>query len=82
MLIFNCLFSFDEIYGFYFSKNEINQIEYDSFLRVVVSTANLLAIDYDQKTQGLWVQDFPKKVEEKDAKSVKHNRENKLAKGI
>jgi tyrosyl-DNA phosphodiesterase-1 len=60
---------------------KIMLIKYESFLRVVVSTANLLAIDYDQKTQGLWVQDFPKKVvqpkeNEKEAKSVKHNREN------
>lgn len=58
-------------------------IEYDTFLRVVVSTANLLAVDYNQKTQGLWVQDFPKKsVEKEEVKSVKHNRENKLAKGF
>ena len=35
-------------------------VKYDNFLRVVVSTANLLKIDYERKTQGLWVQDFPK----------------------
>src|SRR5579863_2112406 len=35
-------------------------VKYDNFLRIVVSTANLLEIDYDRKTQGLWVQDFPK----------------------
>jgi len=35
-------------------------LKYPDFIRVVVSTANLLSIDYDRKTQGLWVQDFPK----------------------
>eukprot|EP01105_Mastigella_eilhardi_P017501 TRINITY_DN4021_c0_g1_i1.p1 TRINITY_DN4021_c0_g1~~TRINITY_DN4021_c0_g1_i1.p1 ORF type:complete len:365 (-),score=93.00 TRINITY_DN4021_c0_g1_i1:667-1761(-) len=30
-------------------------------LRVAVSTANLISIDYNRKTQAVWVQDFPPK---------------------
>jgi len=39
---------------------KIMLIKYSNFLRVAVSTANLLSFDYDRKTQGIWVQDFPK----------------------
>ena len=37
-------------------------IEYDSGVRVIVHTANLIRIDFDNKTQGMWWQDFPRKV--------------------
>jgi tyrosyl-DNA phosphodiesterase-1 len=30
-------------------------------IRIVISTANLLAKDYERKTQGIWYQDFPLK---------------------
>lgn len=41
---------------------KIMLIKYPSFLRLVVSTANLLSIDYENKTQGIWTQDFPLKI--------------------
>lgn len=37
-------------------------IEYDTGVRVIVHTANLIRIDFDNKTQGMWWQDFPRKV--------------------
>eukprot|EP01127_Copromyxa_protea_P015473 TRINITY_DN445_c0_g2_i1.p1 TRINITY_DN445_c0_g2~~TRINITY_DN445_c0_g2_i1.p1 ORF type:complete len:404 (+),score=70.64 TRINITY_DN445_c0_g2_i1:94-1212(+) len=39
---------------------KIMLIKYESFLRVVVSTANLTDSDYHRKTQGIWHSDFPK----------------------
>ena len=36
--------------------------EYETGLRVVIHTANLIYCDNNYKSQGLWVQDFPKKV--------------------
>ena len=30
-------------------------------LRVAITTANLIQKDYERKTQGIWLQDFPKK---------------------
>jgi len=35
--------------------------EYPKVLRVCVSTANLIEVDYEAKTNGLWFQDFPLK---------------------
>lgn len=32
---------------------------YSSGVRVVVHTANLIYVDWNNKTQGLWMQDFP-----------------------
>ena len=37
-------------------------IEYERGVRVIVHTANLIRIDFDNKTQGVWWQDFPRKV--------------------
>ena len=37
-------------------------IEYETGVRVIVHTANLIRIDFDNKTQGMWWQDFPRKV--------------------
>jgi len=37
-------------------------IEYEAGVRVIVHTANLIRIDFDNKTQGMWWQDFPRKV--------------------
>ena len=37
-------------------------IEHETGLRVVIHTANLIYCDNNYKSQGLWVQDFPKKV--------------------
>lgn len=37
-------------------------IEYKAGMRVVIHTANLVHCDNNFKTQGLWVQDFPRKV--------------------
>jgi len=48
---------------------KIMLIKYSNFLRVAVSTANLLSFDYDRKTQGIWVQDFPKMDTKQDPKS-------------
>ena len=47
-------------YGTHHSKAFV--VEYEQGLRVVVHTANLVYSDNNYKTQGLWVQDFPKKV--------------------
>lgn len=62
------------------------QWEYPTFLRVAVSTANLLSFDYERKTQvsqrsskkltydqGIWYQDLPKI--EKNTDSKKRTRE-------
>ncbi|KAL6077671.1 tyrosyl-DNA phosphodiesterase 1 [Balamuthia mandrillaris] len=33
---------------------------FDDSLRVAITTANLIDADYERKTQGIWVQDFPR----------------------
>ena len=40
-------------------------IEYEKGIRVIVHTANLIRIDFDNKTQAVWWQDFPRKVRTK-----------------
>ena len=47
-------------FGTYHSKAFM--IEYESGVRVVVHTANLIYVDCNNKSQGLWFQDFPRKV--------------------
>ena len=47
-------------FGTYHSKAFM--IEYEAGMRVVVHTANLIYVDCNNKTQGLWFQDFPRKV--------------------
>jgi tyrosyl-DNA phosphodiesterase-1 len=47
-------------FGTYHSKAFM--IEYESGVRVVVHTANLIYVDCNNKSQGLWYQDFPRKV--------------------
>lgn len=47
-------------FGTYHSKAFV--IEYATGLRVVVHTANLIYVDCNNKSQGLWYQDFPRKV--------------------
>lgn len=47
-------------FGTYHSKAFV--IEYEAGLRVVVHTANLIYVDCNNKSQGLWYQDFPPKV--------------------
>ena len=32
---------------------------YDTFVRIAVSSSNLLRVDYERKSQSLWMQDFP-----------------------
>lgn len=32
---------------------------YPSGIRVIVHTANLIYVDWNNKSQGLWMQDFP-----------------------
>ncbi|CAL9055894.1 unnamed protein product [Musa banksii] len=44
-------------YGTHHSKFML--LVYHSGVRVVVHTANLIYVDWNNKTQGLWVQDFP-----------------------
>ncbi|CAN8299931.1 unnamed protein product [Cochlearia groenlandica] len=39
---------------------------YPRGVRVVVHTANLIHVDWNNKSQGLWMQDFPWKDDEKD----------------
>ena len=39
---------------------------YPKGVRVIIHTANLIYVDWNNKTQGLWMQDFPWK-DEKDA---------------
>ena len=47
-------------FGTYHSKAFM--IEYERGVRVVVHTANLIYVDCNNKSQGLWYQDFPHKV--------------------
>ncbi|KAJ0983320.1 hypothetical protein J5N97_011575 [Dioscorea zingiberensis] len=44
-------------YGTHHSKAML--LVYPKGLRVVVHTANLIFVDWNNKTQGLWMQDFP-----------------------
>ena len=44
-------------YGVYHGKFMI--IEYPTFVRICISTGNLTQDDYEQRVQGLWIQDFP-----------------------
>ncbi|MQM11219.1 hypothetical protein Taro_044118 [Colocasia esculenta] len=48
-------------YGTHHSKAML--LVYPQGLRVVVHTANLIYVDWNNKTQGLWMQDFPLKDE-------------------
>lgn len=50
-------------YGTHHSKAML--LVYSRGVRVVVHTANLIYVDWNNKTQGLWMQDFPVK-EQKD----------------
>lgn len=52
-------------YGTHHSKAML--LVYPQGLRVVVHTANLIHVDWNNKTQGLWMQDFPWK-DPKDSK--------------
>jgi len=45
---------------------KIMVIKYGTSIRVAVTTANLLPSDYNRKTQGLWVQDFPLKIKQEN----------------
>ena len=47
-------------FGTYHSKAFM--IQYEGGMRVVVHTANLIYVDCNNKSQGLWYQDFPRKV--------------------
>ena len=47
-------------FGTYHSKAFM--IEYGTGVRVIVHTANLIYVDCNNKSQGLWYQDFPPKV--------------------
>jgi tyrosyl-DNA phosphodiesterase-1 len=42
------------------NHGKIFLVEYVDRLRIAISTANLIEVDYTHKTQGLWVQDFPR----------------------
>lgn len=44
-------------YGTHHSKAML--LVYPQGIRVVVHTANLIYVDWNNKTQGLWMQDFP-----------------------
>lgn len=46
---------------------KIGLIQYPNFMRVFISTANLLEMDWERKTQGVWFQDFPLKTGVPDA---------------
>lgn len=46
-------------YGTHHSKAML--LVYPTGVRVVVHTANLIYVDWNNKTQGLWMQDFPLK---------------------
>ncbi|PKA57825.1 tyrosyl-DNA phosphodiesterase 1 [Apostasia shenzhenica] len=48
-------------YGTHHSKAML--LIYQNGLRVIVHTANLIHVDWNNKTQGLWTQDFPWKDE-------------------
>lgn len=43
---------------------------YPTGVRIIVHTANLIHVDWNNKTQGLWMQDFPWK----DANTVTGSR--------
>lgn len=43
---------------------------YPTGIRIIVHTANLIHVDWNNKTQGLWMQDFPWK----DASTLTGNR--------
>lgn len=47
-------------YGTHHSKAFL--LEYEGGMRLIVHTANLIYPDNNNKTQGLWFQDFPPKV--------------------
>ena len=42
---------------------------YPHGLRVIIHTANLIYVDWNNKTQGLWMQDFPLKDEHSSNKA-------------
>lgn len=44
-------------YGTHHSKAML--LIYASGIRVIVHTANLIYVDWNNKSQGLWMQDFP-----------------------
>ena len=46
-------------YGTYHSKAFI--LKYVTGVRVIIHTANLIYVDCNNKTQGIWWQDFPLK---------------------
>ncbi|XP_057834924.2 tyrosyl-DNA phosphodiesterase 1 isoform X1 [Cryptomeria japonica] len=54
-------------YGTHHSKAML--LVYSTGVRVVVHTANLIYVDWNNKTQGLWMQDFPLK-EKKDLRTT------------
>lgn len=59
-------------YGTHHSKAMF--LIYSTGVRVVVHTANLIYVDWNNKSQGLWMQDFPYKSEDaKDSKSAFEN---------
>lgn len=41
---------------------------YPRGVRVIVHTANLIYVDWNNKSQGLWMQDFPWKVQKELSK--------------
>jgi len=41
---------------------------YPRGVRIIVHTANLIYVDWNNKSQGLWMQDFPWKEEKKPGK--------------
>ncbi|KAH7428257.1 hypothetical protein KP509_10G083500 [Ceratopteris richardii] len=49
-------------YGTHHSKAMV--LLYQTGVRVIVHTANLIYVDWNNKTQGLWMQDFPYKNED------------------
>ena len=53
-------------YGVHHGKMMI--LYYKHKVRVIITTANLIHVDYEKKTQGLWYQDFPKKAVNKQTK--------------
>lgn len=36
------------------------------YVRIAIHTANLIQVDWENKTQGLWKQDFPRKTRARD----------------
>ncbi|KAI5066303.1 hypothetical protein GOP47_0018927 [Adiantum capillus-veneris] len=51
-------------YGTHHSKAMV--LVYQTGVRVIVHTANLIYVDWNNKTQGLWMQDFPYKDEQSE----------------